>query len=108
SMQITRSPHWFSRPRSPKDSDRKDWKKDYLTVHFGFPSGDLRGGRELLDNRLPLLRTWWLDGTLLYEQRAILDALRGGDVGTVDVDDPTLMLVEIRVTNVGNADAAAH
>jgi hypothetical protein len=97
-ITVTASGHWFNLFRSPKDSDRKGWQGDYLTLFFGFPPGDRRAGRELLDGYLPLLRTWWVDGPIYYEQLTILDKLEP-DLKEVRLDDPTLLLMRVRMVN---------
>ncbi len=108
-VEITNRRHWFRRPESPKDSLRKDWTDEFLTVRFDLPDEELRGGRELLDGSLPMLRVWWTKGPLFYEQRSVLDLLRGGDVGSTDLDDPTVLLMQIRVVNTSaHTDATAH
>ena len=66
---------WFHLPHSPKDSAHKGWRGNSLDLGFGLPTDELRGGRELLEGYLPLLRTWWEDGPIYYEQRTILDKL---------------------------------
>ncbi|MBN2295346.1 MAG: hypothetical protein JXM70_23145, partial [Pirellulales bacterium] len=89
---------WFNVDRSPRDSDRKDWNGNFLSLDFGFPDDSLRGGRELLDGYLPLLKTWWVDGPIFYEQLAILDKL-DGDLSQFRLDDPTVLLMKVRVVN---------
>ena len=66
---------WFNLPKSPKDTDRKGWDGELLTLDFGFPAESKRAGRELLDGYLPQLRTWWVDGPIYYEQTTLLDKL---------------------------------
>ncbi len=101
---ITSSAHWFSRPRSPKDTDRKLWTGEGITFRFGFPEDSARGGRELKDGYLPLLRTWWQDGPVYYEQSTILDKL-DGDLGSVAIDDPTVLLMRVRVVNTSESQS---
>lgn len=105
SIAVTARRHWFERPRSPKDSERKLWGGEELAVDFGFPREELRGGRELAEGYLPLLRTWWQDGPVHYEFETILDAL-DGDLSEIEGDDPTLLLAKIRATNVSETSAA--
>ncbi len=99
-LAITNVRHWFHRPnyKSPKDSDRKLWEGDYLTLRFGFPDDEHRTGRALEEGYLPLLRTRWLKGSMLYEQATILDKL-DADLGGVRLDDPTVLLMKVRVLN---------
>lgn len=98
-IQVTSVAHWFRLPKSAKDSDRKGWQGDWLSLGFGFPPDERRAGRELLEGYLPLLRTWWVDGPIYYEQSTILDKL-SPDLGDVRLDDPTLLLMQVRVLNV--------
>lgn len=97
---ITNSGHWFHREHmeSAKDSQRKGWKGGMLTVQLGMPSETLRGGRELLDGYLPLLRTWWQDGPVYYELSTVLDKL-DGNLDRIALDDPTVLLGILRVVN---------
>jgi hypothetical protein len=104
-LLITGFKFWFSRPTSPKDTAHKDWPANMLEVRFGLPSADLRGGRALQDGWLPLLKTWWKDGAILYEQCTIMDAL-DGRLADVQLDDPTVLLVKIRIVNT-SADKPA-
>lgn len=100
-ISISNVGRWFRLQPSPKDSQRKRWKGEMLRLGFGFPPEDQRGGRELLEGYLPLLRTWWVEGDLYYEQRSILDAL-DGDLREVRLDDPTVLLVQVRVVNLSS------
>ncbi|MBI4580515.1 MAG: hypothetical protein HY718_12480, partial [Planctomycetes bacterium] len=104
---ITNVRHWFARKnvRSAKDSDRKEWTEQMLWVRFGFPEDSRRGGRELKDGYLPLLKTWWQDGPLYYEQKTILDKLQP-DLTDIRLDDPTVLLVKVRVVNASATDSA--
>ncbi len=103
-IDVTSVGRWFQRPnaQSPKDSARKQWKGEYLSLRFGFPGDAQRAGRELLEGYLPLLRTWWVDGPIYYEQSTILDRL-DGDLAGVRLDDPTVLLMKIRVHNLSEA-----
>lgn len=103
-IAITSVARWFRLPPSAKDTDRKGWPGDFLTLGFGFPAADRRAGRELLDGHLPLVRTWWVDGSIYYEQRTILDKL-DSDLGDIRVDDPTVLLMRVRVVNTSGAEA---
>ena len=101
-IMIMASP-WHERPRSSKDSNRKAWEGNFLTLRFGFPKEELRGGRELREGYLPLLRTWWQDGPVHYEQLTILDKV-DPDLGQLDVDDPTVLLIQVRVINTSQSE----
>ncbi|MCC6198282.1 MAG: hypothetical protein IT518_27835, partial [Burkholderiales bacterium] len=96
---------WFNRPRSERDSARKDWESDTLKLTFGFPPDDLRGGRELLEGKWPLLRTWWQQGPLFYEFSTIVDTL-SAKLDDIPFDEPTVMLAQIRIVNTGEAGEA--
>lgn len=100
SLRITGRRQWFNVPKSPKDTDRKLWDGEILHVDFGLPQGGFEAKRELKEGYLPLLRTWWQDGDVHYEQSAILDKLNGG-LETIALDDPTVLLVRIRMVNTG-------
>ncbi len=102
-LRITNSPHWF-RPKTAKDAKRKTWDGQWLSVGFGFPD-HVRGGRELRDGYLPQLRTWWQDGPIYYEQTTIMDKIEP-DLSDVLLDDPTVVLMKIRVVNTSAAAAA--
>lgn len=104
SVEVTSSPHWFNRPRSPKDTDRKLWEGGGITYHFGFPGDKLGGERELHDGYLPLLRTWWQDGPIRYEQSTILDKI-DGDLSAVTIDDPTVLRMRVRLVNTAKSQA---
>jgi hypothetical protein len=103
---ISNVAHWFARPhvRSPKDSDRKGWDGDYLWVRLGMPDSERRAGRELRDGYLPVLRTWWADGPIYYEQITVLDKL-DGNLADVRLDDPSVLLMRIRVLNISAAQS---
>jgi len=98
SLRIAGKGRWFNRFPSEKDAARKLWEPNVYQLHFHFPPEELRGGRELQDGYLPLLRTWWQDGPVYYEQTAILDKL-DGDLSNVCLDDPTVLLMRVRVVN---------
>ncbi|ASV74942.1 hypothetical protein THTE_2340 [Thermogutta terrifontis] len=104
-IAVSNVSRWFNLPRSPKDTDRKNWNGAMLQLGFGFPNDDRRGGRELRDGYLPLLRTWWAEGPLFYQQETVLDAL-DGDLNDVQMDDPTLLLMRVRIVNT-SADESA-
>lgn len=97
-LRITGRHKWFNAPKSPKDTDRKLWEGELLHVGFGLPQGDFEAKRDLKEGYLPLLRTWWQDGDVHYEQCSILDKL-DGNLETVALDDPTVLLVRIRMVN---------
>ncbi|MCC6126736.1 MAG: hypothetical protein IT426_17375 [Pirellulales bacterium] len=92
---------------SPADTRRRLWSGD-LRIYCGFPDDSRRGGRELLEGTLPLLRTWWTDGALFYEQETILDALRQGSSVPEDIrlDEPTVLLMRVRILNTSVAERA--
>ena len=98
-VDVTAVRRWFNLHRSAKDSERKLWGPEFITCHFGLPADHLRGGRELREGYLPELRTWWQDGPIYYEQTTILDKL-DGDLSRIALDDPTVLLMRIRVVNV--------
>jgi len=103
---ITARKRWFNLPRSPKDSDRKLWTGERLVLRFGLPAEHLRGGRELRDGYLPMLRTWWQAGPIYYEQTTILDKLEP-DLSDIRLDDPTVLRMRLRVVNVSDRQTAA-
>ena len=43
-------------------------RRDLLNVDFGLPQSGAEARRELKDGYLPLLRTWWQEGPIHYEQ----------------------------------------
>ncbi|HNS21024.1 MAG TPA: hypothetical protein PKH24_11025 [Sedimentisphaerales bacterium] len=102
-IEVTSVRRWFNVQRSPRDSDRKLWKGDWLRVSFGFPREELRGGRELEEGFLPVLRTWWQEGSLYYEQKTVLTAPRLGDIA---LDTPTVLLVQVRAVNTSESQEA--
>ena len=104
-IEVTSVRRWFNLQRSPRDSDRKLWEGDSLRLSFGLPSDDLRGGRELKDGYLPVLRTWWQEGPIHYEQRTVLSVL-GGDMEKIALDTPTAMLMQVRMVNVSNLESS--
>ena len=65
-----------------------------------------RAGRELLEGYLPLVRTWWVDGPIYYEQSTILDKL-DANLGDVRVDDPTVLLMQVRMVNLSDSKSGA-
>ena len=105
-VAITNVRHWFHRPqnKSPKDSERKAWEGHYLTLRFGLPPDTDRTRRELEEGYLPLLHSRWLSGAILYEQSAILDKL-DPDLSAIRLDDPTVLLMRIRVLNTSPSAA---
>ncbi len=90
---------------SPRDCGRKLWEGEKISFDFGLPADHLRGGRELRDGYLPVLRTWWQDGPLYYEQTAVLDSL-SGDLADIARDEPTVLLMRIRVAHTGEQQSA--
>ncbi|MBN2271854.1 MAG: hypothetical protein JXN61_14650, partial [Sedimentisphaerales bacterium] len=105
-IDVTAVGRWFGVQRSTRDSDRKQWNGDMLGISFGFPDETLRGGRKLEEGYLPLVHTWWQDGPVYYEQTTILDAL-DADLNDIDLDDPTVLLVTIRMVNVSQTQRAS-
>jgi hypothetical protein len=101
-VRIAAIASWFKLPKSVKDSTRKGWNGDFLTLDFGFPAESQRGGRELLEGYLPQLRTWWVDGPIYYEQTTLLDKLEPG-LDNVRMDDPTVLLMRVRLVNTSAA-----
>lgn len=104
-IEISNSKRWFNLNKSDRDSSRKGWKGDMPQLLFGFTDNDFPGGRELLDGFLPQLRTWWQDGPVYYEQITILDKL-DKDLSVVHLDDPTLLLMQVRVVNISSEKEA--
>lgn len=98
-IRIAAGDPWFTKQPSDRDKN-KFWDPQGRTFfyYFGFPDNQHRGLRELAEGYLPLLRMTWQDGSLLYEQRSILDKL-GGDWSVVRVDDPSVLLMRVRVLN---------
>ena len=109
SIEITSTRKWFLLPHSTKDTDRKDWPGDeFLVLDFGFPSENLRASRELLEGYIPWQRTTWIDGPIFYEQCTVLDKL-DSDLSHIQIDDPTVMLMRVRVVNTsGSGSGVAH
>jgi hypothetical protein len=96
-IEVTSVGRWFDVQPSERDSKRKQWKGDQLRISLG----TLRGGRRLEEGYLPLLYTWWQDGPIYYEQASVLDAL-DGDLKDIRLDDPTVLLVRVRMVNVSD------
>lgn len=105
-IDVTAVGRWFAVQRSDRDSSRKQWGGDTLRISLGFPDETLRGGRNLEDGYLPLLHTWWQDGPIYYEQTSILDVL-DADLNDIDLDDPTVLLMTIRMVNVSQTQQAS-
>jgi hypothetical protein len=103
-IEVSAVKRWFEVQRSPRDSDRKLWAGETLRISCGFPRDELRGGRELQDGYLPVVRTWWQEGPVYYEQRTVLTA--AGDLNDVALDTPTVLLMQIRVVNVSDSQEA--
>ena len=102
-IEVTSVGRWFNVQRSPQDSDRKLWDGDRLRVSFGLPRDELRGGRELQEGFLPVLRTWWQDGSLYYEQKTVLTA---PELSGIALDTPTVLLMCVRVVNTSDLQEA--
>jgi hypothetical protein len=105
-IEVTSVGRWFEVQPSERDSKRKGWKGDQLRISLGLPDGTLRGGRRLEEGYLPLLYTWWQDGPIYYEQASVLDAL-DNDLNNIALDDPTVLLVRVRMVNVSDAKGGA-
>jgi len=105
-IEVTSVGRWFEVQPSERDSKRKGWKGDQLRISLGFPSDTLRGGRRLEEGYLPLLYTWWQDGPIYYEQASILDAL-DADLDNIALDDPTVLLVRVRMVNVSDTQSGS-
>ena len=106
-LDITGGGRWFEIQKSPRDCDRKLWEGDNLGLDFGFPDDKWRGGRELAEGYLPLLRTWWQEGSVCYELSTVMDAL-DGKLDDVKLDTPTVLLMRVHVANVsGSQDGTA-
>lgn len=103
-IEITSWARWFNIQKSAKDSERKEWPDPVLKLDFGFPADALRGGRELKDGYLPLLRTWWQDGPIYYELSTILDKI-DPNLDDIQLDDPTVLLMRVRFVNTSATDA---
>ncbi len=102
-IEVTSVGRWFQVQRSPRDTKRKFWDGDRLRISFGFPGSELRGGRELLEGYLPVLRTWWQEGPLYYEQKTVLTAPQLKDIA---LDTPTVLLMQVRVVNTSDSQEA--
>ncbi len=104
-VSLTGSKRWFTVPSSPKDTPHKQWAGDFLELHWGLPNDHRVNARELKDGYLPLLTSWYRDGVLCYEQTTVLDKLDGQLTG-VALDDPTVLLMRIRIVNTSDAQPA--
>jgi hypothetical protein len=103
-LAVGSTPQRFQWHPSSKDSQRQLWDGGYLQLGFGLPL-DHCGGRELLEGYLPRLRTWWQEGPLYYEQTTILGKLEG-DLDSAALDDPTVLLMRVRVVNTSSAETS--
>ena len=101
SLDIAGGGRWFQIQKSPRDCDRKLWEGDSLSLDFGFPDDRLRGGRELAEGYLPLLRTWWQEGSVYYELSTVMDAL-DCKLDDVKLDTPTVLLMRVHVANISS------
>ncbi|MDY0357288.1 MAG: hypothetical protein RBR19_15505 [Sedimentisphaerales bacterium] len=104
-IDVTAVSRWFALQRSARDSDRKQWRGDMLSISFGMPDETRRGGRRLEEGYLPLLHTWWQDGSVYYEQNTLMDTL-DADLNDIDLDDPTVLLMQVRMVNTSSSDPA--
>jgi hypothetical protein len=101
-IEVTAVKRWFDVQRSGRDSARKLWTGDTLRISLGFPPEEARGGRELHEGYLPVLRTWWQEGPVYYEQKTVLTA--AGDLSEVALDTPTVLLMQVRTVNVSQSE----
>ena len=104
-VEISNSSRWFRLNRSEKDSSRKGWKAEMPKLLFGLPGDDKAGGRELFEGYIPRLRSWWQDGPIYYEQVTVMTAL-DQDLSEIRLDDPTLLLMQVRIMNISPAEKA--
>jgi hypothetical protein len=104
-IEVSAVGRWFNLHRSPRDSERKLWDGDMLRISCGFPPGELRGGRELQEGYLPIVRTWWQSGPVFYEQKTVLTAAIA-DLNDSALDTPTVLLMQVRVVNTSDAQEA--
>ena len=101
-IEVSAVKRWFDVQRSPRDSDRKLWSGDTLRISLGFGPEESRGGRQLQEGYLPVLRTWWQNGPLYYEQKTVLTA-PVTDLNDVALDTPTVLLMQVRIVNVSDS-----
>jgi hypothetical protein len=106
-IRLAANSRWFKDFPSPRDSSRQLWDG---SVHghgfsFGFPKTLISGNRSLERGYLPLLRTFWQEGPILYEQTTFLDKL-DGDLSSVRLDDPTVLRMRVRMTNTSTSGKA--
>jgi hypothetical protein len=105
-IEVSAVKRWFELHPSPRDSARKLWEGEMLRISCGFPAGELRGGRELQDGYLPVVRTWWQNGPLFYEQKTVLTAAIA-DLNEVALDTPTILLMQVRMVNTSDRQEGA-
>jgi hypothetical protein len=105
-VSLTGSKRWFQLPPSSKDTPYKKWAGDFLELYFGFPEDHHVHPRELKRGYLPMLTSWYRDGVLSYEQTTVLDKLDGA-LDDVALDDPTVLLMRVRIVNTSATQAAA-
>ncbi len=105
-IEIASGGRWFNLPVSSRDTKRQSWQGGVMKVRLGMPVDSLRGGRELKEGFLPQLRTWWQDGPVFYEQTSILAPL-DGDLKDIALDDPTVLLMQIRMVNLSEKGRAS-
>ncbi len=104
-IEIASESRWFNLPASDRDTRRQLWEGRALRIGLGLPPDWLRGGRELREGYLPQLRTWWQAGQVYYEQQSIL-APMDGDYKDIALDDPSVLLMQIRVVNLSESERA--
>jgi hypothetical protein len=105
-ITVIHSDRWFNLPPSDKDTRRKGWDGPELELNFGLIDDPLAARRELEEGYLPMLRTWQQRGEVYCEQRTVLDKL-DGDLSEVNLDDPTCLLMRIRVVNTSDRQTHA-
>ncbi|MCH8904261.1 MAG: hypothetical protein IIA45_10145 [Bacteroidetes bacterium] len=92
----------YQLPVSERDTKRKLWSGYYLNFNLNLPPKEYRTGRKLIDGYIPVLTTTWQALAIHYEQTAFLYPL-DGDLNEIDLDDPTVILCKIRITNTDTA-----
>lgn len=105
-VRIAAGDPWFTKQPSERDKN-KLWTPQGRTFfyYFGFPDNQHRGTRELAEGYLPLLRMTWMKDGVLYEQQSILDKL-DGNWTDLRVDDPTVLLMRVRLFNTSSTNDA--
>jgi len=98
----------FIRKVPGKDSQRLLWQGENLRYHFGLPGE--RPRRELLDGYLPILRSTWDVGSVLYWQEAFATWLEADIADSSDKqgDDTVVGLIRFGLENPGTAPQRAR